>query len=91
MNKNKILLLSNDSDGSTSKVIRWLNYLDSSIDVIRLHLSDLANAHIYLKDISYSFQVGTPFNFDTNEISVVWTKKYSILNFDDIIMRWSIC
>lgn len=88
--KNKILLLSNDSDSSTSKVIRWLNYLDNSIDVIRLHLSDLANAHIYQKDIMCPLQIGTPFTFDTNEVSVVWTRKYSILNIDGIIIDKSI-
>ena len=83
---NKILILSNDNDNSTTKVIRWLNYIDNSIDVVRLHTSDLANAHIYQGNISYPIQIGNPFNFKTNEINVVWTRKFSPLNVSDIII-----
>ncbi|MDD2191065.1 MAG: grasp-with-spasm system ATP-grasp peptide maturase [Bacteroidales bacterium] len=81
---NKILILSNDNDYSTTKVIRWMNYIDNSIEVIRFDILDIENLNQI--GISSYMQINNSLSFYTNDICVVWTRKLSDLIIDDTII-----
>ena len=63
---NKILILSNDNDYSTTKVIRWMNYIDNSIEVIRFDILDIENLNQI--GISSYMQINNSLSFYTNDI-----------------------
>lgn len=73
----KILILSTERDMSTTKVIRWITYLNPDVDVIRLHPEDMVNFPIHCHLASANFNIRTPFTeFNTSEIGAVWTRKW---------------
>ena len=75
---NKILILSIEDDISTTNVMRWINYLDSSIEVIRMHSSNLSDSDIEMRGISCPVVVKMEHAiFSTNDISVVWMRKWN--------------
>ena len=74
-----ILILTQNDDVSTTKVMRWIHYLDKNIKVIRLHPEDLYNASLGTVPLNNSLHISTEFSeFSTNSIGVVWTRKWNI-------------
>ena len=78
MKKRIILILSIEDDPSTTKVLRWLHYLDKSVRVVRLHPEDLAGASFALTDIHSPLIIQTKgIELCTSDIAVVWTRKWN--------------
>jgi len=72
-----LLILSTPSDISTTNVMRWINYLDNSIPIIRLHSEDLYNASINQTGIEGNLiiQIDNK-EILINEIGVAWARKW---------------
>jgi hypothetical protein len=75
---NKILIITCNTDTSATKVLKWINYLDSSVDVIRLNTDELFDKYTIRQngiDNPMLFSCND-IRFATNEISVVWSWKW---------------
>ena len=77
MKQKQILILSTDSDGSTTKVIRWIHYLAPTIQVVRLHPEDVVNGMCFhnLSEKNISIRLKSTI-LNSNNIGVVWTRKW---------------
>lgn len=89
-----ILILSVENDISTSNVIRWLDYLNPNIHVIRFHPTDLIEGNIYLdlkkNHISININNRSLSNKEA-PVGVVWSRKWNSnvvkLNISDFTLR----
>ena len=83
---NKIIILSIEDDISTTNVMRWINYLDSSIDVMRIHPSDFYESEIEMRGIMNPITIKMKrATISTEKISVVWMRKWGMIKFLDNI------
>lgn len=72
-----ILILSKPDDISTSNVMKWIHYLDSNIQIIRLDSSSLYNCKVDNIDLGSDLIVKIDSKIiDAEEINVVWTRKW---------------
>jgi len=74
----KILIITSNTDTSATRVIKWINYLDSSVEIIRLNTDELFDKYTIRQNgmnnpIFFSYN---DVHFATNEISVVWLWKW---------------
>jgi len=75
--KKKILILTINNDKSSSEVIKWIYYLDKSVDIVRLNTEELfENYYIRQERIDATiFFSNNNIEFSTDEISVAWYRK----------------
>jgi len=82
--ENKIVIFSVEDDVSTTKVMRWMNYLDSSINIVRLHPSDFYESEIEMIGILNPITIKMKRTMlSTDKISVVWMRKWGKIKFLD--------
>jgi ATP-GRASP peptide maturase of grasp-with-spasm system len=80
----KILILSIEDDVSTTNVIRWITHIDNTIDVVRMHPSDFLEDDINMKGIISPIYVKMKqATVSTENISVVWMRKWAPIKFID--------
>lgn len=73
----RILILTTDNDTNITDIMKWLYYLDKTVNVIRLNIDELFdNYHIEQVNINAPINLtNSNICFGTNEISVVWPWK----------------
>lgn len=75
----QLLILSVEDDVSTDNVMRWINYLEPNVDVIRLHPNDIYN-NCELKSTSIEEPIILNLNYgkrlNTEKINVIWYRKW---------------
>lgn len=78
LKNSKILILTGKSDLSSTNVMKWIHYLDNSVNIIRLNTDDLfENYSIRQEGIATPiFFSNKNADFSTDKISIVWSWKW---------------
>jgi ATP-GRASP peptide maturase of grasp-with-spasm system len=76
-----VLILSSEDDHSTDNVIKWINYFDRHVHVIRLHPVDIYQySNLVSTDIEAPLvlELSNQRRISTKDISVIWYRKWHV-------------